>query len=67
VDSNIAAVWIVTVTYRARNLCSEENVHASFYFVMEGKVIVTSSELVVKLNETKFECMISSNVHVIGL
>jgi len=32
---------------------------------MEGKVIVTSSVLVVKLDETKFECMISSNVDVI--
>jgi len=32
---------------------------------MEGKVIVTSSELVVKLDETKSECMISSNADVI--
>jgi len=33
--------------------------------VNEGKFNLTSSELVGKLNETKFECMISSNVDVI--
>jgi len=32
--------------------------------VNEGKVNFTSSELVVKLDETKFECVISPNVNV---
>jgi len=33
--------------------------------VNEGKVNLTSSELVVKINETEYECMISSNADVI--
>jgi len=60
----IAAVGVVTVTYRAHATFVVRGPEC-FYCVNAGKVNLTSSELVGKLNGTKFDCMICSNVDVI--
>ena len=56
--------WYRAATYH--NVCVVRRSPECLKCVMEGKkVIVTSSELVVKMDEIKFECTISPNVDVI--